>query len=369
MKNCHGVHSPSLDDVPEDIMAQKTNGSMQGAFLLKPETIAIRELPQPRPVAGEVLIRVRAVGICGSDMHLYDTGRIGPVVLQAPHIPGHEMSGEVAALGDGVTSLGVGQRVVVEPGLACGHCHTCRSGRYNLCGAVKFLGVPPHHGCLTEYVAVPAQWVYPLPEELSFAAGATVEPLVVGLQAVAKGGVGPASRVAIFGAGMIGLVSLEAALARGATHVWVVDVVERRLTLAKALGATVVNAREEDVVQALRRYTGGGPDVVIEATGAPAAIATAFRSAARGATVVAVGFTEEPTIALDYTAIVRSGVRLETVFRYANQFPLALDVAVQRRERLAQFVTDRLPFAQTAEAFALAHERREGTIKVLVELP
>lgn len=350
-------------------MTQTADGSMQGAFLLKPQTIAIRELPRPQPGVGEVLIRVHAVGICGSDMHLYDTGRIGPVMLQRPHIPGHEMSGEIAALGDGVTSLALGQRVILEPGLACGHCRMCRSGRYNLCGAVKFLGVPPHHGCMTEYVMAPAQWVYPLPDELSFAAGAAVEPLVVGLQAVAQGGVGPESRVAIFGAGMIGLVTLEAALARGAAHIWVVDVVERRLGLAKELGATVLHARQEDVVQELRRQTGGGPDVVIEATGAPAAITSAFRSAARGATIVAVGFTEEPTVALDYTAMVRSGIRVETLFRYANHFPLALDVAVRRRERLARFVTDRLPFAETAEAFALAHERREGTIKVMIEFP
>lgn len=350
-------------------MEQPTKGLMQGAFLLKPETIAMRELPRPRPGAGDVLIRVRAVGICGSDMHLYDTGRIGPVVIQNPHIPGHEMSGEIAARGDGVTSLAVGQRVVLEPGLACGHCRMCRSGRYNLCGTVKFLGIPPTHGCLTEYVVAPAQWVYPLPETLSFAAGAEVEPLAVGLQAVAQGGVGPESTVAIFGAGMIGLVTLEAALARGAEHIWVVDVMERRLGLAKELGATVVNARHEDVVQELRRQTGGGPDVVIEATGAPAAITAAFKSAARGATFVAVGLIEEATIALDYTAMVRAGVRVETVFRYANQFPLALDVAVRRRERLAKFVTDCLPFAQTAEAFALAHERREGTIKVMVKFP
>ena len=350
-------------------MARMTDGSMQGAFLLKPETIAIRELPRPSPGAGEVLIRVRAAGICGSDMHLYETGRIGPVVLQHPHIPGHEMSGEIAALGGGVTSLAVGQRVVLEPGLSCGHCRMCRSGRYNMCGAVKFLGVPPHHGCMTEYVVAPAQWVYPLPDSLGFTAGAAVEPLVVGLQAVAQGGVGPESKVAIFGAGMIGLVTLEAAQARGASQVWVVDVVERRLGLAKELGATVLNARQEDVVQELRRQTGGGPDVVIEATGAPAAIKAAFQSAARGATFVAVGFTDDPTIALDYTAIVRSGVRVETLFRYANKFPLALDVAVGRRERLARFVTDRLPFAETAKAFALAHERREGTIKVVVEFP
>jgi L-iditol 2-dehydrogenase len=351
-------------------MARTTeNGLMKAAFLLKPETIAIREIPRPLPGVGEVLIRVRAVGICGSDMHLYDTGRIGPVVLQGPHIPGHEMSGEIAALGDGVIGLEVGQRVVLEPGLACGHCRVCRSGRYNLCGAVKFLGAPPNHGCLVEYLVAPAQWVYPLPDALSFVAGAAVEPLVVGLQAVAQGRVGPESTVAIFGAGMIGLVTLEAARARGADHIWVVDVVERRLGLAKELGATVVNARNVDVVQELRRQTGGGADVVIEATGAPAAIAAAFKAAARGATIVAVGFTEEPTVALDYTSIVRSGVRIETLFRYANQFPLALDLAVRRRERLATFVTDRLPFAETAGAFALAHERREGTIKVIVEFP
>jgi len=350
-------------------MAQTSSGSMQGAFLMKPETIAIRELPKPQPGLGEVLIRVRAVGICGSDMHLYDTGRIGQIVLKDPHIPGHEMSGEIAAVGAGVTSLAVGQRVVLEPGLACGHCRICRSGRYNLCSAVKFLGVPPHHGCFAEYVLAPAQWVYPLPDALDFAAGATVEPLVVGLQASAQGGVNPESRVAIFGAGMIGLVCLEASLARGAKHIWVIDVVERRLGLAKELGATVINARQQDVVQELRRQTGAGPDVILEATGAPPAITTAFKAAAKGATYVAVGFIEDSTMPLDYTSIVRSGVRIETVFRYANQFPLALDVAVQRHERLARFVTDRLPFARSADAFAVAHARGENTIKVLVEFP
>ena len=168
---------------------------------------------------------------------------------------------------------------------------------------------------------------------------------------------------------MIGLVALEAALARGAGQIWIVDVVERRLGLAKEFGATPVNARDEDVVQELRRQTGGGPDVVIEASGAPAAITTAFKSAAKGATFVAVGLPEAPTVALDYVAIVRSGIRIEPVFRYANQFPLALDVAVRRRERLARLVTDCLPFAQTAEAFAVAHARRDGTIKVVVEFP
>jgi threonine dehydrogenase-like Zn-dependent dehydrogenase len=211
--------------------------------------------------------------------------------------------------------------------------------------------------------------VYPLPEVLDFAAGACVEPLVVGLQAAMQGGVGPQSQVAIFGAGMIGLVSLEAAQARGAAHIWVVDIVERRLDLAKALGATVINARQEDVVCALREQTGSGPDVVVEATGSPTAIRTAFQAAARGATLVAVGYPEEPTVGLDYTAMVRSGISVQTVFRYVNQFPVALDVAVRRRDRLAQFVTDRLPFTQTAEAFALAHERRESTLKVVVEFP
>ncbi len=349
---------------------QPTNGQMRAAFLLQPETIAIREIPKPLPGAGEVLIRVRAVGICGSDMHLYDTGRIGAVLLQAPHIPGHEMSGEVASVGEGVTGLAAGQRVVLEPGLACGQCRVCRSGRYNLCSKVKFLGVPPNHGCMVEYLVAPAQWVYPLPDTLGFADGAAIEPLVVGLQAVAQGRVGPDTSVAIFGAGMIGLVTLEAALARGAAQIYVVDVVKPRLRLAEELGAVALDARSADAAGEIRRLTGGGgADVVIEATGAPPAITAAFRAAARGATIVAVGFTEEPTVALDYTSIVRSGVRIETLFRYANQFPLALDLAVRRRERLARFVTHRLPFAETAAAFALAHQRREDVIKVIIELP
>ena len=344
------------------------NPMMKAAMLVKPETIEIRELPRPTAGPGEVRIRVRSAGICGSDMHLYDTGRLGTIVLQDPHVPGHEMSGEIAAVGSGVTTLQVGQRVVLEPGFACGHCRVCRSGRYNLCGSVRFLGVPPNHGCIAEYVAAPAQWVYPIPDALSCSAGAAVEPLVVGLQAAAQGRVGPESVVAIFGAGMIGLVCLEAALTRGAEHIWVIDVMEKRLALARELGAQVINARSADVVQELKRATGGGPDVIMEATGAPPAITAAFKAAAKGATYVAVGFIEQPTIALDYTAIVRSGVRIETVFRYANHFPLAIDVSVRRRDRLARFVTDRFPLEKAADAFATAHARGENTIKVLVEM-
>ncbi|HTX51764.1 MAG TPA: alcohol dehydrogenase catalytic domain-containing protein [Candidatus Baltobacteraceae bacterium] len=344
------------------------SNSMKAAVLVKPETIEIREMPRPTAGPGEVLIRVRAAGICGSDMHLYDTGRLGPIVLQNPHVPGHEMSGEIAAVGSGVTTLQVGQRVVLEPGFACGNCKMCRSGRYNLCGSVRFLGVPPNNGCMAEYVVAPAQWVYPMPDALSFSAGATVEPLVVGLQAAAHGRVGPESVVAIFGAGMIGLVCLEAALSHGAEHIWVIDVMEQRLALAKELGAQVINARGIDVVQELKRQTGGGPDVIMEATGAPPAITSAFKAAAKGATFVAVGFIEEQTMALDYTAIVRSGLRIETLFRYANLFPLAIDVSVRRRERLARFVTDRFPLEKAADAFATAHARGENTIKVMVEM-
>ncbi len=342
--------------------------SMKAAMLIKPETVEIRELPRPTAGPGEVLIKVRAAGICGSDMHLYDTGRLGPIVLKDPHVPGHEMSGEIAAVGNGVTTLQVGQRVVLEPGFACGHCKMCRSGRYNLCGGVRFLGVPPNHGCIAEYVVAPAQWVYPIPDALSFTAGATVEPLVVGLQAAAQGRVGPESQVAIFGAGMIGLVCLEAALSHGAEHIWVIDVMEKRLALAKELGAQVINARGADVVQELKRVTGGGPDVIMEATGAPPAITSAFKAAAKGATFVAVGFIEDQTMALDYTAIVRSGVRIETLFRYANLFPLAIDISVRRKDRLARFVTDRFPLEKAADAFATAHARGENTIKVMVEM-
>lgn len=345
-----------------------SNATMKAAMLVKPEHVEIRELPRPTAGPGEVLIRVRAAGICGSDMHLYDTGRLGTIVLQDPHVPGHEMSGEIAALGSGVTTLQVGQRVVLEPGFACGHCKVCRSGRYNLCGSLRFLGVPPNHGCMAEYVVAPAQWVYPMPDALDFPAGAAVEPLVVGLQAAAQGRVGPESMVAIFGAGMIGLVCLEAALTHGAEHVWVIDVMEKRLALAKALGAQVINARGTDVVQELKRVTGGGPDVILEATGAPAAITSAFKAATKGATYVAVGYVEAPTLAIDYTGIVRSGVRIETLFRYANLFPLALDVAVRRRERLARLVTDQFPLEKAADAFATAHARGESTIKVVVEM-
>lgn len=347
------------------------NARMRAAFLLKPRVVEVRDVPRPTPDAGEVLIRVRAVGICGSDMHMYATGRIGVNVVEEPHIMGHEISGEVAALGHGVAGLSVGQRVVVEPGLACGQCHNCRSGRYNLCPAVKFLGVPPYHGGMAEYMVVPAQWAYPLPEGLSFVDGAMAEPLVVALQAVDQGAVAIDSTVAIFGAGPIGLLALQAALVRGARQVLIVDVLESRLKLARDLGATAaLNAAAVDVVAEIRRLTGGqGANVVIELSGAPKAITQLFRSASKGATAVLVGIAEDPTVEVEYTNIVRSGIRIETVFRYVNQFPLALDLMARRLIRLAPLVTQTFPLEETAAAFATVQERKSEVTKAVLLVP
>ncbi len=346
------------------------NATMKAALLLKPGVIVLQEVPRPPLGAGEVMVKVRAVGICGSDMHIYSQGRIGNNVLRGPHIPGHEASGEVAALGEGVSGLAIGQRVVIEPGLSCGECRACRAGRYNLCPNVKFLGVPPYHGFMAEYAVVPARWIFPLPDNLSFVEGAAIEPFVVGLQTAEQGKVDPRKSVAIYGAGPIGLMCLQASLVRGATQIHVVDPLDSRLRLAKKLGATTaLNASSVDAAAEIRKLTGGGgADVVIEATGHPEGITQAFRSAVKGATVVLVGIAEAPTVALEYTNIVRSGLSIETVFRYVNNFPPALDLASQGRVSLAPVVTHTFPFDETAAAFVMAG-RKDEAVKVVIAIP
>ncbi len=195
---------------------------------------------RPIPVAGpgQVLVRIGRIGVCGSDVHYYTNGRIGDYVVREPMILGHESAGVVAAVGEGVTDFAVGQRVTLEPGYTCGKCFFCKSGHYNLCPDVVFMATPPIDGAFCEYVAWPADYCFHLPDEMSLDEGALMEPLSVGLWAAERGNVRPGDAVAVFGSGPIGLVTIQAARAAGATTIIAVDVEDFRLQHALRLGAT-----------------------------------------------------------------------------------------------------------------------------------
>jgi L-iditol 2-dehydrogenase len=343
---------------------------MKAGVLYKAHDLRLEERPRPAPGAGEVLVQIKAVGICGSDMHLYEEGRIGNAVLEQPVVLGHEAAGEVVELGSGVTSLKVGDRVALEPGIPCRQCAYCKRGEYHLCPDVKFHGVPGSDGYFADYAATPADFAFKLPDNLNYVQGAMLEPLAVGLQAATEGEVRPGQSVAILGSGPIGLSALQASAVHGVTNIIVVDVVPRRLEMAKELGAThVVDATQTPAVQEIVRLTGGlGADVVLETAGAVPTIQQTLYAARRGGVVVLVGISSQANVPLDVVRIVRSRMQVRGCFRYVNQYPVAVSLASTGKVDVLASVTHSFPIDQLKEGIEFAIKRKDIAIKCVVTL-
>lgn len=301
---------------------------MRAAVLQETETFEIEERNRPTPADDEVLVAIRNVGICGSDVHYYEHGRIGDYVVEGPLILGHESAGEVVEVGTQVERLNQGDRVTIEPGVPCRRCAHCRRGDYHLCESVTFMATPPHDGAFTEYVTWPADFVYKLPEAVSLREGALCEPLSVGIHACRRGDVGTGDTVLVTGAGPIGLLAAEVARAAGATDIIVTDVVEGKLSLAADRGADrVINVTEEDLSAAVGEYTDGvGADVVIEASGAEPSIQSTLDGVRRGGTIVFVGLASEDEIPLGVVEIIDNEIDVHGSFRYKNTYAAAIDL-------------------------------------------
>ena len=227
-------------------------------FMTGLEQMEKRDVPMPAPKEKQVVVKLEYVGICGSDVHYYENGRIGDFIVDGDFILGHECAGTVVELGEGVKDLKVGDRVALEPGITCGQCEFCKSGRYNLCPDVEFLATPPYHGCLENYIAFPENMCFKLPDNITTKEGALVEPLSVGMHAAKQGKVTLGSSVVILGAGCIGLCTLLACKAFGATDITVVDVIPKRLDYAMKLGATrVINGKDVNTVDEIDKITAG----------------------------------------------------------------------------------------------------------------
>ncbi|MCU1604524.1 MAG: Alcohol dehydrogenase GroES domain protein [Modestobacter sp.] len=333
---------------------------MRAAVLHGPGDVAIEERPVPRPGPGEVVVRIRSVGVCGSDTHYYDHGRIGSFVVEAPLVLGHEAAGEVAGVGPGVTRLVVGQRVSIEPGVPDMSCRQCLAGRYNLCPNMRFFATPPVDGAFAEYVVVHEAFAHPVPDSIGDDAAALLEPLSVGVWACMKGHVTAGSRVLVTGAGPIGLVAVQTALAFGATEVIVSDVNPARLALAGELGATeTVDARETSVADLDRP-----PEVLLECSGHPPAISEAIRALDRAGRAVLVGMGGDE-VPLPLSVVQERELELTGTFRYAGTWPTAIALVASGRVDLDRLVTGTYRLDQAEEALT-AGRRDQATVKVVV---
>ncbi|SFQ24860.1 NAD(P)-dependent alcohol dehydrogenase [Caldicoprobacter faecalis] len=341
---------------------------MKAAVLRKPFEIVIEDRPVPDIGPDEVLIKVMVVGVCGSDVHYYETGRIGRYVVEKPIILGHECAGIVAAVGDNVTRLKVGDRVAVEPGVTCGTCEYCKQGRYNLCPDVEFLATPPFDGAFVQYFKHRQDFVFPIPDHLTFEEAAMIEPLSVGIHAATRANIKPGAKVVVFGLGPVGLMAVVAARAFGANNIIAVDLEEIRLEAAKKLGATlVINAREHDTLKEILDFTGGrGVDVAIEAAGHPKTLQDAMACLCRGGKLLVVGLPVQDSIPINVPEIVDKEVAIYGVFRYANTYPKGVEILSSGIADVKSLITGKFTLEQTAQALEEARVNKAKHIKIMV---
>lgn len=317
----------------------------------------------------DVRVQIDVVGICGSDVHYYTHGRIGPFEVKEPMILGHEAAGTVLEIGSEVTHLKVGQRVCMEPGIPDPTSKPSRLGIYNLDPAVRFWATPPIHGCLRPEVVHPADFTFAVPDNVSQAEAAMVEPLAVGLHAANKAQISPGDVALVTGAGPIGLLTALSVLSAGCSQVFITDVVTEKLNLARSLGPiTALHAIDDDIHgQILAATEGWGVDVVFEASGNARAAAGVFDVLCPGGTVVYVGMPLEP-IAYDVVAAQVKEARVEHVFRYAHVFPRALALMAGGGLDVKPLITDRFDFDDSIKAFEFAAAMPPSSVKAQIEL-
>jgi len=326
--------------------------------------MAIRETFGP----DDVRIKMHTIGICGSDVHYYTHGKIGNFIVKEPMILGHEASGTIIEVGKNVKRLKAGDRVCMEPGVPDLRSRATMEGMYNLDPAVVFWATPPYHGCLRETVVHPAMFTFKLPDNVSYAEGAMVEPLSVGLQAVKKANIKPGDVALVTGCGTIGILTGLAALAGGCSKVIITDVIDPKLNIAAGYGMLPVNIKKQNLQKVVDEVTGGwGVDAIFEASGNEGAIATIFRPLCPGGKVIFIGMPVNP-VPVDIVAAQAKEARIETVFRYANLYPRALALMGSGKIDVKPLVTDRYKFADAIKAYDYAAKPEPRTVKIVIEM-
>ena len=343
------------------------NKKMKAAILYKPGDVRIEEIDIPKIETDEVLIEIKAVGICGSDIHYFKHGNIGDCIVKEPLVLGHEAAGEIVEVGENVKNWKVGDRVTIEPGVPCRKCNFCKEGRYNLCKDVIFMATPPVNGAFTEYIAYPEDFLFRLPDNLSYEEGAMMEPLSVGVYSAKRGKLEPGKTVAILGMGTIGLITLQAARAFGASKIIITDIEQSRLDFAKKLGVDyALNAREDNILNIISNIAQKGVDVAIETAGEVITCQQCISIVKKGGTVVLVGLSEKIKFELDVNSIITKELDIKGIFRYANMYQTCIDLVSSKKINVKNMISKYFSLDETLKALKYADENKAKSIKTMI---
>ncbi|HZK55278.1 MAG TPA: NAD(P)-dependent alcohol dehydrogenase [Desulfosporosinus sp.] len=333
---------------------------MKAVYLEGIKNLVTREIPVPEPEINQVLIKVKSVGICGSDIHYWEHGRIGNFVVNNPLILGHEVAGEIVSVGNNVQSFKSGDRVVIEPGVPCGHCNSCLEGRYNLCQDIEFFATPPYDGAFREYVTIDSSKVFKIPFDLPMEVATLVEPLAVAVHAIRRAHIELGERVLIFGAGVIGVCVILALQEAGARNIAIIDPKEERLLLPQKLGTIV--ATSPDFIPKDNLY-----DIAFECSGAPSSLVAASKLVRSGGRVVQLGLSGNSTQEAPIVELTIKEINIISVFRYAHVFPTALEILYSRKEQFKEMITHEYSFIDIGEGFRTAKTAPDA-IKVIINI-
>ncbi|GKX35557.1 MAG: putative D-xylulose reductase [Rhizobiaceae bacterium MnEN-MB40S] len=334
------------------------------------DKLALREIALPDALGpDDVRIAIDTVGICGSDVHYYTHGKIGPFVVREPMVLGHEAAGVVSEVGRQVRHLSVGDRVCMEPGVPNMASKAAKMGVYNVDPDVRFWATPPVHGCLTPSVVHPAAFTYRLPDHISFAEGAMVEPFAIGMQAATRARIKPGDVALVTGAGPIGTMVALAALAGGCSKVYISDLVDEKLAVAAQYdNIHPINAARDSASDVIAAATNGwGADVVFECAGAAQSVQSALEAVAPAGCVVWVGMPVEP-VPMDIVLAQSKEIRMETVFRYANMYDRAIELLASGKVDLKPLISETFAFKDSIAAFDRAVEARPTDVKIQIKV-
>lgn len=345
-------------------------GKMKVAVMNGIGQMGFEERDIPTAKDDEVLVQLDYVGVCGSDLHYYETGAIGDYVVEPPFVLGHEPGGVVVEVGKNVKHLKIGDRVALEPGKTCGQCEFCKTGRYNLCPDVIFFATPPVDGVFQEYVAHEANLCFKLPDNVSTLEGALIEPLAVGFHAAMQGEAHAGQVAVVTGAGCIGLVTMMALKAVGVSKVYVTDIMQKRLDKALELGADgVINSKDTDAVAKIMELTDGkGCDLAIETAGTEITTRQCIDMVKKGANVVLVGYSKTGEMTLPMSLVLDKELTFKTVFRYRHIYPMAIDAVANGIVNLKGIVTNVFDLDDIQKAMDYSANNKADIVKSVIKI-